>query len=243
MTAARKFFFLHVMKTAGGTLRRQILANFDRDEVYPLKGLDPDMRRANYRLDYLLSLPAERRSRIRVFTGHFPFVAVELLGMELTTITILRHPVERTLSYLRHCKRYHEQHRELSLEEIYEDPFFYPSFIKNHHAKLFAFTVDDDPESYMDALEIDPRRLALAKGNLERVDVVGTQERFDELLAELERCFGWRLARVKDKHVNPGGTVPASLRRRIAEDNQADMEFFEHARSLCERRRLAGVVE
>ena len=242
MTAARKFFFLHVMKTAGGTLRRQILANFDRDEVYPLRRFDPDMRRANYSLDYLMGLPAERRARIRVFTGHFPYVAVELLGMQLTTITILRDPVERTLSYLRHCKRYHEQHQELSLEEIYEDPFFYPAFIENHQAKLFAFAVEDGPESYMDSIEVDSGRLALAKDNLERVDVVGTQERFDDLLSELRRRFGWRLAPVVDKHVNPGGSVPNSLRRRIAEDNQADVEFFEHALRLCERRRLAGVV-
>ena len=55
--ADRKFFFIHVMKTAGGTLRRQILANFEREQVYPMKRLDPDMRDANYRLDYLTSLP------------------------------------------------------------------------------------------------------------------------------------------------------------------------------------------
>ena len=230
------------MKTAGGTLRRQILANFERVEVYPLRRLDPDMRRANYRLDYLTALSAERRAQIRVFTGHFPFVAVELLGMELTTITILRDPVDRTLSYLRHCKQHHEQHRDLSLEEIYEDPFFHPSFIKNHQAKLFAFTADDEPESYMDALDVDSRRLALAKENLERVDVVGTQERFGALLSELEQRFAWRVARVEDKHVNPGSDVAASFRRRIADDNQADMEFFEHAMRLCERR-IAGAVE
>jgi hypothetical protein len=229
------------MKTAGGTLRRQILANFDREEVYPFRGLDPDMRSANFRLDYLIGLPPERRAQIRVFTGHFPFVAVELLGMELTTITILRDPVERTLSYLRHCKLHHPQHRDLSLEEIYEDAFFYPAFIQNHQAKLFAFTADDDPESYMDALEVDSRRVAIAKDNLERVDVVGTQERFDELLSQVERRFGWQLAPVEDKHVNPGPSVPSSFRRRIADENQPDVEFYEHARRLCERR-LSGAA-
>jgi hypothetical protein len=242
LSTDQKFFFIHVMKTAGGTLRRQILANFDRAEVYPLKRLDPDMRTANYGLDYLTGLPPARRAQIRVFTGHFPFVAVELLGMELTTITILRDPIERTLSYLRHCQRYHKKHRGLSLEEIYGDPFFHPSFIMNHQAKLFALTVDDDPQSYMDVLEVDAHRLALAKSNLERVDVVGTQDRFGELLGELEERFGWQIAPVVDKHVNRGGNVPGSFRRRIAEDNRADVEFYEYARGLCERRRVAGVM-
>lgn len=244
MSAERKFFFIHVMKTAGATLRRQILANFDRAEVYPffLKGVDPDLKASNFELARLTALSREDRERVRVFTGHFPFVAVELLRMELTTITILRDPVERTLSYLRHCQHYHDVHRGLSLEEIYEDPFFHPSFIKNHQAKLFAFAAADRPESYMDALEIDAHRLELAKANLETVDVVGTQDRFDELLGELHRRFGWRLVSAPDQHVNPGEPVPASFRRRITDDNEADIEFYEHAGRLCELRRREGTL-
>ena len=242
MTPDQKFFFLHVMKTAGGTLRRQILANFARDEVYPYKKLDPDVMDANYRIDYLTGLPRERYERIRAFTGHFPFVAVELLEMELTTITMLRDPVERTLSYLRHCRHYHSRHRGLPLEEIYEDPFFFPSFIKDHQAKLFAFTREDEPQSYMDALDVDAERLAAAKRNLESVDVVGTQDRFDDLLAELERRFGWARAEVPDQHVIERDEVPESFRRRIADDNAADMEFYEHALELCRRRGGVGAA-
>jgi hypothetical protein len=236
MGDARKFFFVHLMKTAGGTLLQQILANFAREEVYPAAGIDPDLRTANYSLDYLTGLPAERLRQVRVFTGHFPFVAVELLGMDLTTITIVRDPVERTLSYLRHCQRYHDQHRELSLEEIYDDPVFFPCFIENHQTKIFALTVEDRPESFMDVVEIDARRLARAKENLERVDVIGLQERFDELLQAL-------IARVQNRNISrTREELPASFRRRIAEDNEADLELVEHARRLYERRRLHGAV-
>jgi hypothetical protein len=240
----RRFFFIHVMKTGGGTLLREMLANFSRQAVYPFARHDPDMRAANFSIAYLTGLPEKRRAGIRVFTGHFPFVAVELLGMRLTTITILRDPVERTISYLRHCKHHHERHRGLALEEIYEDPFFYPCFIENHQAKMFALIAEDEPETYMHVLDIDHDRLELAKANLERVDVLGTQDRFDELLGELAQRFGWRCGGVANKNVGKGGEarVPASFRRRIAEDNAADMEFFEHARMLCERRRVVGVA-
>ena len=228
------------MKTAGGTLLQQILANFERERVYPFGKYDPDLETANYGIEYLTGLSAERRDAISVFTGHFPFVAVELLGMELTTITILRDPVERTLSYLRHCKRHHEQHRELALEEIYEDPFFFPCFIDNHQAKQFAFTVEDEPQTYMDVLEVDSARLELAKANLAEVDVVGLQERFDDLLEELHERYGWTVAAVYDRNVSGDDSDGAteSFRRRIAADNEADMEFYEFARELCEQRRL-----
>lgn len=239
----RKFFFIKVMKTAGGTLLQQILVNFERAEVYPYEKYDADLGAANYDIGYLTGLSAERRDEISVFTGHFPFVAVELLGMDLTTITILRDPVERTLSYLRHCKRHHDQHRDLPLEEIYEDPFFFPCFIENHQAKQFALTVDDRPQSYMDVLEVDGPRLELAKANLATVDVIGLRERFDDLLGELHHRFRWTSAAVKDRNVSRGeeGGVPPSFRRRIAADNAADMEFYEFARDLCEQRRPTAV--
>jgi len=117
-SSERKFFFVHVMKTAGGTLRRHIFENFERSQVYPYGEFDPDLYLANFEIGYLTSLPGDRLEQIRVFTGHFPFVAVELLGLRLTTLTILRDPVERTISYLRANQRLIPQHRGLSLEQI-----------------------------------------------------------------------------------------------------------------------------
>jgi hypothetical protein len=199
------------------------------------------MQIANMGIDYLTGLPPERRARIKVYTGHFPFVAAELVGGDLITLTVLRHPVERTISYLKHCKRYHEHQRALPLEEIYEDPFNFPALIRNHQAKLFAMTPEDEPESYLDIIEIDDRRLEIAKANLERVDVLGLQEHFPEFLEEMSSRYGWRFGAVDDKHVSTEPGVSESFRRRIAEDNAADLDFYEHARQVWARRR-AGVA-
>ena len=79
-----------------------------------------------------------------------PYVASSSLDADPVTLTLLRDPVARTISYLKHCKRYHDQHRDLSLEEIYDDPFFFRCFIHNHQTKIFAMTTDDKLESYMD---------------------------------------------------------------------------------------------
>lgn len=235
-----RFFFIHVMKTAGATFTSHISANFEPDDVYPHKRLDPDIHAARARIDYLTGLSPARRERIRIYRGHFPFVAAELLGMELVTITILRDPVDRTISYLKHCKRLNEQHRSLPLEAIYEDSFVFPTMISNHQAKLFALTPEDEPQSYLDVVEVDERRLEIAKANLERVDVIGLQERFPEFLEELARRYGWSFGDVNDRHLSGKATISDAFRRRIAEDNAADLEFYAHARSLWERRR-AGV--
>lgn len=59
-----------------------------------------------------------------MFAGHFPFVAVDLLGGDLTTITVLRDPVERTISFLRQRKRNNPVHKAHRLEQMYEHPFY-----------------------------------------------------------------------------------------------------------------------
>jgi hypothetical protein len=239
--AARPFFFIHIMKTGGATLRQHIYANFEAGAVYPVPKQD-DMNRTML-VETLMDISPERRARLRGYMGHYPYVATELLGVEPVTFTIVRDPVERTVSYLKHCKRYHEQHRELSLEEIYDDPFHFPCFIHNHQAKIFAMTADDRLESYLDVIDIDDRRLDIAQENLARVDVLGVQEHYREFLEELRERFGWRFDRAGNRRVSrEQWEVPPGLRDRIAADNAADVAFYEHAKRLRERRRRTRVV-
>ncbi len=243
------------MKTAGGTLREYLRENFPGDSYYPTRddwppreaaGKGGERARAiaaNVDIDHLVSLPPERLKRIRMFTGHFPLVAAERLEFDLTLLTILRDPVDRTVSYLRACKYLIPGYGERTLEEIYEDPWHFPTLIHNHQTKLFATTVDDGIRSPYDLVEVDRARLELAKERLEGVDAVGLQERFDEFLAELHTRFGWRFAGGrKSRHRVPGPDASEALRRRIAADNEADIEFYEHARALVARRRARGTA-
>jgi hypothetical protein len=90
----------------------------------------------------------------------------------------------------------------------------------------------------MSPLDVDAERLELAKANLAKVDVVGTQETFDDVLADLRERFGWDMGSAENIHVTPGKReVPESFRRRIAADNPADMEFYAFAQELRAGRR------
>jgi hypothetical protein len=236
------FFFMHVMKTGGATFMRHVEANFGPQEVYP-EQVHPGpprgikRQRAYVSVDQLRSLPVERRRVIRMYVGHFPFVASSLIEPAPVTMTLLREPVERTVSVLRHCKRHNREHRELPLEAIYEDPWIQPMMIRDHQAKLFGITLDDAPESLFDVIEVDSERLEIAKRNLERLDVLGLSERFDDFLDQLARRFGWRVDPVPSLGVSiEGWDVSPSFRRRIAADNAVEVAFYEHAKTMYERR-------
>jgi hypothetical protein len=229
------FFFVHVMKTGGTTFAQHINANFQPDEIFP----GPDWKPGAYFLvEQLRQLPPHRRQAIRVYAGHFPFIVSTLVGPDVTTFTLLRDPVDRTVSCLRHFKRHLDHCRDLALEEIYDDPFVFPTYVRDHQAKTFSMTLDDKLESHLDLIEVDDARLQLAKANLERVNLLGLSERYDEFVDEVGVRFGWRVGPVRNRQVSgEGWDVSPAFRQRIAADNAADVEFYEYAAAIYRRRR------
>ena len=195
-----------------------------------------------------------RGDEIRVITGHFPLCVAALLGGDFTTLTILREPVERTLSYLRHRQRDAPEDRDKSLEEIYEDPYRFDGLVHNHMTKMFSLTADEattwmrwvsdafarPPEEttawILTKVDFTPQRLERAKEGLASVDAIGLQERFEEFCADLSRRFGWDLGpRLYENRSQPQ-QASRSLRARIAADNEMDVELYEFGRRLYERR-------
>jgi hypothetical protein len=233
------YFFMHVMKTGGTTFIQHIQANFPPEAVFPSPGKTLERRRGYFIVDELRRISRERRRSIRVYTGHFPFVAAQLVGADVT-LAIVRDPISRTLSFLRDCKRHKAYMADMTLEEIYDDPWMYPVRIHNYQAKLFAMTLDDEPVSDLDVFDVDGPRLEVALAHLERVDVLGLQDRYAEFLETMRARYGWRIGDVPNMRVSTEEwEVPPHLPERIAADNAADMALYERARELCAARQGA----
>src|SRR4029450_5128014 len=96
----RHWFFVHLHKTAGTSLLQRLRVALGDDAVYPTVS-DNWTYFATMDLDLLRRRFVEQVDRIRVITGHFPLCTTELLGAPFVTFTVLRDPVERTLSALR----------------------------------------------------------------------------------------------------------------------------------------------
>jgi hypothetical protein len=239
-----RILYIHVMKTGGTTLMQHLRENIPPDELYPHPDEDMgfDTTRPvtvrHLRLDYLRKLPEERQRRLRVYAGHFPYVAAEVLGGPLITLTILRNPIDRTISLLQQWSR-NRPEAGLSLEQVYDLPEVFERLLHNHQTKIFSMTAEDDPTGYMQRIEVDAGRLELAKQNLAQVDIVGLTERYEDFLDLVVDRFGWEINRgVRVNVAPPESELPAGddLRRRIAEDNAIDVELYEHALEIVAAR-------
>jgi hypothetical protein len=244
----QRWFFVHVQKTGGTDLFTRLGGDpaiplehelwFDESELYP-NASDGDVFTVAPQLsvDQLVTRWKERGDEIRIVLGHFPLCTTELLGADFTTLTVLREPVERTLSFLRHHRRLTAEDRDKPLEEIYDDPFRFDALLHNHMVKMFALTTDEMTDGMLTKVDFTPAHLERAKAQLATVDVVGLQERFEEFCRELERRFGWPLGDPFFANRTKPVKVSSTFRDRIARDNAMDVELYEFARELERERR------
>jgi len=240
----RAFFFIHVMKTAGTTFVRALQQQFPPESIYPTRGIDwtsPTDVEAYINIPRLVSLSDARKQQVRIYTGHFPFMVADLLDPDLVTLTVLRDPIDRTISVLKQVKRRDARFRDTPLESIYDDRPTFRFFVENHQTKVFSLTPDDHEVAINCGLTIDDVRYARAQENLARVDVIGFTESFDAFIAEVRARFGWWPAGVDPQTRANVSTedwdVDPTFRARIAADNAYDIQLYEYAKTLTVRSR------
>lgn len=246
----RPIFFIHVMKTGGTTFWRTLNLTFGAAEVYPpVATADerPGAEKVGNYLDAsrLLALAPERLARLRAICGHYPYAVTQLLPIEVARVTILRDPVERTISYLKNAQRHTPRLKGRSLQEIYDDGYAFPFWIHNHQTKVFALRPDDldlatTATPVMQPLEIDADRLQTAMANLEEVEVLGFVQRYGEFAAEVSRRFGLPAIDVEPQRVSAPVHVDRRFVEQIEEDNRYDREFYDWAVTLANGRRSEG---
>ncbi len=230
-----RYFFLHLQKTGGSALKMRLRHHFGDRAVYPCAD-DGPLPGAILTPAHLVERVAARGDEIRVITGHFPLATLDLLPGEYRTFTLLREPVERTLSFLRQQARLAKK-PDSDLVEFYEDPIHYIGLIHNHMTKMLALDTETTrSKGILANVEMTRDHLELARQRLASIDVVGVQERHDDFAAALEREFGWDLG--PRRSANQTGSMPVdpALRQRIAEENALDVELYEFALELTASR-------
>jgi hypothetical protein len=181
-------YFLHIHKTAGSALGQILDAHFAHREICPAR-VWPELR----------DLTAEDLAPYRLFRGHFLDFR-ERLARPPRIITLLRDPVERSLSTYYFIQRNTDHHlhglsHELSLAEFLHDKRTMQSVANLQTRWILANSrpsrTPHETEARLVAEGVDLVEEAAAF--LATLDLVGVAERFDEFVPPLYRLMGWPL--------------------------------------------------
>jgi hypothetical protein len=240
----QRFFVAHMQKTAGTSLRDRLRATFPDEQIYPNTSDGADPRVSVISVSHLRERWAARGQHIRLLTGHFPVRTVELLGVPFVTMTILRHPVERTLSFLRHQAERRQRGATLDtpLVEIYEDPFRFEHMVRNHMVRTLSLSPEEmlEHDGVLTPVAYTPERLERAKEALTGLDLFGLQDGFEDFCGELADRYGLDVGAPVRSNTTEPVDVPDGLADRIAEDNALDMELYEYGCRLYRQHHPAG---
>ncbi|MBL1210221.1 sulfotransferase family 2 domain-containing protein [Geminocystis sp. GBBB08] len=189
------FYFLHIPKTAGTSLSTFLEANYRKGKW--LKA---------HEIKDLLAFSREEINSYQCFHGHFGTLLFALLNNPVTTITMLRDPLDRLISHIYFGQKWLSENPEFyehlsdelsktinifqhsSLEEIVENPILnmYFSNVQSRHlgCELNLDTVRNAPVKFLGVLIGEEQDMnivvAKAKERLDQMAIVGITERFND---------------------------------------------------------------
>ena len=178
------------------------------------------------------SLSRKQLRKIELFMDHYFYGIHELFDRPVTYLTMLRHPVERTLSHHQHWVARHGL--RTSLRDVVENNR--PASIDNRQTRQIVGGLNDGRD--IREVPLDDDLFGLAKEHLRSFEWVGVTEKFDESLVTLQARFGIRDVSYRRVNVGEGRVrredVPPDIIRRIENVNRYDDELWRLANQLLD---------
>jgi hypothetical protein len=235
--AGPEILAIHIMKTAGTSLRRMLVAGLGEEAVYPN---DRDLARRHKGwypspTELVEQVRSEAHHDARVLIGHVPYVLADELTPRPLTVAILREPVARALSMVEHRRTRSKRWMGAGLHDLLDDHEFVDAQVRDYQTKTFAFdSLDECPEHVNLPLDIDDARFERALRRLEEVDVLGVVERLPAARERLQQVTGIPVG--EEERANRGRYEPAplpdDLRRRLEELTARDTVLYRRALEL-----------
>jgi hypothetical protein len=225
--------FLHIPKTGGMTMDGVIERLYRQGQRF---ATDPFRHWES--LDQFRALPEEQRASYPIIYGHMAFGIHEAVPNPCSYFTILRDPIDRTVSAYHYVRENvdHPYHRTLhdsglDLKGILERRAF-AVVPPNQQVKMLTGYYDKDYVMGRPELERAKRNL------VEHFSVAGVTESFDQALVLVADRYGWRdvwyeVRNTTRKRPDVRQLDPATL-EALRDYNALDLELYEFARERFE---------
>lgn len=135
------------MKTAGTAVNLLLKNYYSNDEVYP----GSEIVSKKIFVSKLLGLPSKEKARKRYISVHMPAWVAGEFGPDYVHVSVLREPVERTISHLRQIAR---AKKSDNAEEVYDSSGIRDR-LSNYQTRIFSMSkalYDEDQRIWKEVL-------------------------------------------------------------------------------------------
>lgn len=245
--AREPLFFMHIPKTAGTSMRLYLSEQYQVHETCPI-----------VRWQGLLGHEQDLQS-FRLVSGHFRYNLREIIAEHARMLVMLRDPLRRTVSALRHLQRDpsfhldHELAKGLSMSEMIRHPvlmqnqrnvqarFLCASMPPDHVSAYLERELPENPNADAGDLE-DPPELGLATGRLDSIDFVGLTEDIGAVVSAMAQEMNYHpplyfpVLNEDPARSDPLHGLSEDDLAILRDYNDIDLEIYDYARRLIERR-------
>jgi hypothetical protein len=240
-------FFMHIPKTAGMSMRQYLDNQYQAGEICPAE-----------RWQDLLDLERDVGS-YRLVRGHFRYNLRQLVAPDARVLVVLREPVRRTVSALRHLGRdpnFHQTYemaKHLTLGEMIRHPQIIALQTDVQARFLCASRQAVDVTAYLEAarsrnLDADagdreePPAFQLAADRLETIDFVGITEDLGVLVSSMAEAMNFHppvhfpVINENPERIDPLLGLTDRELDIVREHNTVDLQLYDFARKMLNGR-------
>ncbi|MDA1179878.1 MAG: hypothetical protein O2931_13900, partial [Planctomycetota bacterium] len=233
-------YFLHIPKTAGGTLTLILDGFFHESEIFPAQLLSDFVRVSPLKVAL---------SSCRFLRGHFDFAPLSIINEPIRVITLLREPHARCLSQLAHMLRHPEvaywdprQGVELDWSSLLWSPLSEQAL---GNVQLKSLVSDWIGFAGLPRWDIaagvtpDPTLVEIAIRRLDTFSAVGIQERFEDFFRWLRFLLGFprntnQTRCNTSESARRWSELDTADQNRIRDLNKLDQQLYEYAQRRFE---------
>ncbi|MBI3509106.1 MAG: sulfotransferase family 2 domain-containing protein [Bacteroidetes bacterium] len=219
-----KIIFLHIPKTAGTTLHTVMARNYPKKNILTINAIRWPEK--------LETLEGRKKESVKILTGHVPFGAHEFIdGKNYEYFTLLREPIDRTISHYYQVLRTPQHHfakqmaeKKYSLKQLMDSGDLL--YVDNLQTRMISGDLRIPYGS------VNENTLQKALDNIEKhFSVVGLQNKFDETLLLIAEHYHWKFPWYRRQQISKNRVRVADLDKTtldsVIEYNRIDQKLFE----------------